>query len=331
MKKKTMGVIATRILSTWVLGASLAVSTAGLAITSGPTLAEDYPSKPVKVLIGFRAGGGMDSMATVLAPELEKIIGQPVTKEIHAGGGGAKAAALLKSRPADGYTIALSATSTVAFNPVFVPDKTPYRWEDFDYLTSLAGAGEAVMARADAPYDNWDDMIAYAKAGNELTYSGQTPFDRLLIKYLNKKEGIKIRHVPTKGGSEAIKNILGGHTDLSFTGGNHLKHFQNGEIKILASLRPHRLADVPDAPSLAELGYPIDFGNTMFIMAPKGLPEDVRETLIAAIDEARESAAFQDFLSKTPYFEIEDGEDGIVGSVKAQLERNGEMVALTSE
>ena len=240
------------------------------AVAPGGAAADTFPSKPVTMLIGFRAGGGMDTTATVLIPELEKALGQPVVKAVHPGGGGAKAAALLKNADPDGYTVALAATSTVAFNPVFLPDKTPYRWTDFDYLVGLVGSGEAVMAKADAPYDTWEEMIAHARAGNTLSYSGQTPFDRLLIKYVNRREGVDIRHVPTKGGSEAIKNILGGHTELSFTGGNHLKHYHEGKIKFLASLRPERLQTVPDVPSLAELGHPIDFGKHVLHHRPQG-------------------------------------------------------------
>ena len=250
---------------------------------------------------------------------------------MHPGGGGAKAAALLKNAAPDGYTVALAATATVAFNPVFLPDKTPYRWTDFDYLVGLVGSGEAVMAKADAPFDTWEEMIAYAKAGNTLSYSGQTPFDRLLIKYVNRREGVDIRHVPTKGGSEAIKNILGGHTDLSFTGGNHLKHYHEGKIKFLASLRPERLQTVPDVPSLAELGHPIDFGNTFFIIVPKGTPDDVKATLTAALVQARDSEAFVDYTNRTPYFKADATTDEVIASIKAQMERNEEMMALVAE
>ena len=301
------------------------------AVAPGGAAADTFPSKPVTMLIGFRAGGGMDTTATVLIPELEKALGQPVVKAVHPGGGGAKAAALLKNADPDGYTVALAATSTVAFNPVFLPDKTPYRWTDFDYLVGLVGSGEAVMAKADAPYDTWAEMIAHARAGNTLSYSGQTPFDRLLIKYVNRREGVDIRHVPTKGGSEAIKNILGGHTELSFTGGNHLKHYHEGKIKFLASLRPERLQTVPDVPSLAELGHPIDFGNTFFIIVPKGTPDDVKATLSDALVQARDSEAFVDYTNRTPYFKADATTDEVIASIKAQMKRNEEMMALVAE
>ncbi len=292
--------------------------------------AETFPSKPVTLMIGFRAGGGMDTTASVLIPELEKALGQPVVKAVHPGGGGAKAAALLKRAKPDGYTMALAATATVAFNPVYLPDKTPYRWTDFDYLVGLVGSGEAVMARADAPFNTWQEMIAHARAGNSLTYSGQTPFDRLLIRYLNMKEGIKIRHVPTRGGAEAIKNILGGHTDLSFTGGNHLRHYKEGKIKFLASLRPERLTSVPDVPSLAELGYPIDFGNTFFVIVPKGTPEGVKKTLSAALVKARDSGPFVEYMKRTPYFRADADTDQVIASIKAQMMRNQEMMKLVN-
>ncbi|MCL6285599.1 tripartite tricarboxylate transporter substrate binding protein [Ruegeria sp. 2012CJ41-6] len=297
----------------------------------GEAMAESFPEKPVTLMIGFRAGGGMDTTASILIPEIEKALGQPVVKSMQPGGGGAKAASLLKEADPDGYTIALGATSTFAFNPVVIPDKTPYTSADFDYIVGLVGSGEAIMARADAPYDTFQEMIDYAKAGNDLTYSGQTPFDRILIQYLNRKEGINIKHISTKGGSEAIKNILGGHTDLSFTGGNHLKQYQRGEIKFLASLRPERLRDAPDVPSLTELGYPIDFGNVFFIVAPKGTPDDVKAKLAEAVSAARDSDAFGEYMSKTPYFTAPATGDEIVDAIAAQEARNREMMQALSE
>ena len=327
--------MATRTNRRRLIGAALTIALPALAggflgIAASEAGADTFPSKPVTMLIGFRAGGGMDTTATVLIPDLEKALGQPVVKAVHPGGGGAKAAALLKNAEPDGYTIAVAVTATIAFNPVFLPDKTPYRWTDFDYLVGLVGSGEAVMARADAPFDTWEEMIAHARAGNTLSYSGQTPFDRLLVKYLNRKEGIDLRHVPTKGGSEAIKNILGGHTDLSFTGGGNLKHYEQGTIKYIASLRPERLPHAPDVPSLAELGYPIDFGNTAMIIVPKGTPEDVKATLTAAIVQARDSEAFVEYTNRTPYTMAPADTDQLVASIKSQMERNQKMVDLVA-
>jgi tripartite-type tricarboxylate transporter receptor subunit TctC len=108
-----------------------------------PALAA-YPEKPIKLVVGFRAGGASDAIATIMAKDMEMILGEPVVKEIRAGGGGAKAAATVKSAKPDGYTLVFSVTPTFAFNLAFARKKTPYGTEDFDYLESLVKAQEAV-------------------------------------------------------------------------------------------------------------------------------------------------------------------------------------------
>jgi tripartite-type tricarboxylate transporter receptor subunit TctC len=293
--------------------------------------ADSYPSKPITILIGFSAGGGMDTTASVLLPEAEAFLGQPIVKSVQPGGGGAKSMALLKDAEPDGYTIGLGATSIFAFNPVVMPDQTPFSAEDFEFIVAFAGSGEAIMAKADAPFDTIEEMIAYAKEGHSLTYSGQTPFDRLLIQYLNKKEAINIRLIPTNGGAEAIKNILGGHTDLSFTGGNHKKFVEEGQVKILASLRAERLEMAPDVPSMVELGYPLEFGNILFITVPKGTPDEVKQKLFEAFSAARDSESFTRYSETTPYFKVIADEAQIGAAIEAQADNNRQVLKLIAE
>ncbi len=303
---------------------------AGLLATSAtlaplPALAE-FPEKPIKLVVGFRAGGGTDALATALAKEMEAVLGQPVVKEIKAGAGGGKAAAAVKTAAADGYTLVMAVTPTFAFNTAAIPDKTPYRKDDFDYLESLAKAQEAVYAKADAPYKNWGEMIAHAKKGNDLTYAAVTPFDKLLINYINKKEGTSIKTIPTKGGSGAMKNVLGGHTDLGFSGGNHIKFLGKNEVRVLASMRGERLTDSPDVPTLIELGYPVTFEAHFMIAAPKGLPADVKAKLLNAIREGSKGQAVRDVLKKLPFEEEQLGPDKLRASIDAAHDRFVKLV-----
>ena len=285
-----------------------------------------FPEKPIKLVVGFRAGGGTDTLATALAKEMEPILGQPVVKEVKAGAGGGKAAASVKTAKPDGYTLVMAVTPTFAFNPAFAPKKTPYTKDDFDYLESVAKAQEAVYARSDAPYDTWAEMLAYAKKGNKLTYSAVTPFDKLLTKYVSKKEGVTIKSVPTKGGSGAVKNVLGGHTDLGFSGGAFIKLVQKGEVKVLASLRSERLWSAKEAPTLKELGYPIAFEAHFLIAAPKGVPEDVKAKLLHAIREGTKGPAVREILKKLPFVEEHLGPEGLRKAVDATYADNVKMV-----
>ena len=292
-----------------------------------PSIAQAaFPEKPIKLVVGFRAGGGTDTLATALAKEMETILGQPVVKEIKAGAGGGKAAAAVKKAKPDGYTLVMAVTPTFAFNPAYAPKKTPYTKDDFDYLETIAKAQEAVYARTDAPYNTWAEMLAYAKKGNKLTYSAVTPFDKLLTKYVSKKEGVTIKSIPTKGGSGAVKNVLGGHTDLGFSGGAFIKLVQKGEVKVLASLRSERLWAAKDAPTLRELGYPIAFEAHFMIAGPKGMPEDVKAKLLNAIREGSKGPAVQEILKKLPFVKEHMGPKAVQAAIDATYDANVKMV-----
>lgn len=298
------------------------------ALTAIPTAAlAAFPEKPIKLVVGFRAGGGTDSLATALSKELETVLGQPVVKEIRAGGGGGKAAASVKTAKPDGYTLVMAVTPTFAFNPAFAPDKTPYTKDDFDYVESLAKAQEGIMASAKSPFTTWKELIAHAKAGNTITYSAVTPFDRLLTKTISAREGIKMKAVPTKGGAGSIKNVLGGHTDVGFTGGAHIKHVQKGTINLLASLRSERLTGSPDVPTLKELGYPLVFESHFMIAAPKGLPAEIKTRLVDAIRTASKGPAVREILKKLPFTEEQLGPDGLVKLISKASQEYAALIA----
>ncbi|MGI9521588.1 MAG: tripartite tricarboxylate transporter substrate binding protein [Hyphomicrobiaceae bacterium] len=293
------------------LGVKFVIATAAATIVASSAALAAFPEKPIKLVVGFRAGGGTDALATALGKEMEAILGQPIVKEIRAGAGGGKAAASVKTAKPDGYTLVMAVTPTFAFNPAYAPKKTPYTKDDFDYIESLAKAQEGIFAKSGGPFKTWAEMIAYAKKGNTLTYASVTPFDRLLVKAINKKDGITIKAVPVKGGSGAVKNVLGGHTSMGFTGGAHIKHMSKGTVVLLASLRTERLTGTPDVPTLMELGYPLSFEAHFMIAAPKGVPADVKKTLVDAIRKASKGPAVRQILKKLPFAEEQLGPEGL--------------------
>lgn len=302
-------------MTTKKLGLKLVVATAAATMIASSAALAAFPEKPIKLVVGFRAGGGTDALATALSKEMEAVLGQPVVKEIRAGAGGGKAAASVKTAKPDGYTLVMAVTPTFAFNPAFAPKKTPYTKDDFDYIESLAKAQEGIFAKADAPFKTWSEMIAYAKKGNTLTYAAVTPYDRLLTKAISKKDGITIKAVPVKGGSGAVKNVLGGHTSMGFSGGAHIKHLAKGTVVLLASLRTERLTNTPDVPTLTELGYPFSFEAHFMIAAPKGVPADVKKTLVDAIRKASKGPAVRQILQKLPFAEEQLGPEGLTALI----------------
>lgn len=308
-------------------GAKLALTSIAVSLFASSAALAAFPEKPIKLVVGFRAGGGTDALATALSKEMEAVLGQPIVKQIRAGAGGGKAAASVKTAAPDGYTLLMAVTPTFAFNPAFAPKKTPYTKDDFDYIESLAKAQEGIYTKADAPFKTWAEMIAYAKKGNALNYAAVTPFDRLLTKYLSKKEGITIKAVPTKGGSGAMKNVLGGHTELGFSGGNHIKHLGKGTITLLASLRSERLTQSPDVPTMAELGYPLSFEAHFLIAAPKGVPANIKKTLVDAIRKASKGPAVRQILKKLPFTEEQLGPESLTKLIGEAFKRYSDLVA----
>lgn len=301
------------------------VVTTLMAFGAAPAFAE-FPEKPIKMIVGFRAGGSTDTLATALAKKMEEVLGQPVVKEIRAGGGGSKAAAAGKLAAPDGYTLVMAVTPTFAFNTAAIPEKTPYTKDDFEYLESVSKAQEAVYTKADAPFKTWHEMIAYAKKGNKLTYAAVTPFDKLFVRYINKKEGVNIRTIPTKGGSGALKNIMGGHTDMGFSGGTHVKMLGKNQINVLVSLRGEPLVDTPEIPTLMDLGYPITFEAHFLLAAPKGLPANVKKILLNAIHKGINGQGVAKILKKLPFPKEQLGPKGLTASIDAAYKRYVNMV-----
>lgn len=305
----------------------LALTAVAASMIAGSAALAAFPEKPIKLVVGFRAGGGTDALATALSKEMEAVLGQPVVKEIRAGAGGGKAAASVKTAKPDGYTLVMAVTPTFAFNPAFAPKKTPYTKDDFDYIESLAKAQEGIFAKSDAPFKTWAEMIAYAKKGNTLTYAAVTPFDRVLVKAISKKDGITIKAVPVKGGSGAVKNVLGGHTSMGFTGGAHIKHLSKGTVVLLASLRTERLTNTPDVPTLTELGYPLSFEAHFMIAGPKGIPADVKKILVDAIRKGSQGPAVRQILKKLPFAEEQLGPDGLTKLIDKASKNYADVIA----
>lgn len=218
------------------------------------------------------------------------------------------------------------ATPTFAFNPAFAPDKTPYTKDDFDYLESLVKAQEAIYVKADSPFQTWAEMLEVAKSGKSLSYSAVTPFDRLLVKYLNKREGISLKSVPTKGGSGALKNVLGGHTEMGFSGGNHVKQVAKKQITVIASLRGERLTATPDVPTLQDLGYPIAFEAHFMIAGPKGMPAEVKQKIGDAIRQAAQGEGMKKLLKQLPFQEDRLGPDGLTKAIDSAYQKYIDMV-----
>ena len=265
------------------------LTTLMLCCSVGTAWAADWsPDKPIKVWIGFRAGGSTDTLGRVITAQLEKASGWTTVVENVTGGGGGVMAAKLKKEKPDGHTIGLLVTVAISTAPV-LRKNSPIAINDFDYLTTVAQSQAAIVAHADAPYTDIPSMVEYGKKKGKLTVNSFNPVFNLLSKIMEKQLGVNIKVVPTKGGSGMVKLLLGKKLDWGFSGGIHPKYVRNGQFKVLASVNSERLDASPNVKTLKEQGVDASIDVYFLFVAPSGLPVNIKATLVSQLRKAIQS------------------------------------------
>lgn len=270
-------------------------ATLALSLTPALSSAEDWPTKPLTLTVGFGAGGGADTLSRLVAKKMEEELGQPVVVRNMAGGGGVVMATSLKSAEPDGYTFGLAANSSFDAMPWFA--KLDYTSGDFDYLTTVTQLQSAIVASGDAPFSTWDEMIAYGRE-NGLTYASISPITRLFINEVAEQENIDIRIIPMRGGLEIMNSLIGGHVDIAWSAGVHQAFLSDGKIQVMAALNEERLTASPDVPTIRELGYDRSYTSYFMFAAPDGIPEPIFHKLTSALRAASSSEEVAELAEK---------------------------------
>jgi tripartite-type tricarboxylate transporter receptor subunit TctC len=260
---------------------ALATAAAGLLL-SFPTQAAElaYPSKPIRLVVPFPAGGSLDVVARAIGEKLSIAWGQPVIIDNRPGAGGNIGADLVAKSAPDGYTILEGALSTHAVN-VSLYSKMPYDpIKDFAPITLVAVTPNVLVLNPSVPANSVAELIAYAKANpGKLAFgSGSNGSAGHLAGELFKAEaGVDMVHVPYKGGAPAMQDLLGGQTQLMFDNlANSMQQVRAGKLKAIAVTTAKRSPLVPDLPTLAETGLPgFDIYTWWGFMAPAGTPKEI--------------------------------------------------------
>ncbi|WP_420392372.1 tripartite tricarboxylate transporter substrate binding protein [Acuticoccus sp.] len=279
------------------------VSTVSAAFVAATMLAvapahADFPEKPITLIVPFAAGGSTETMARVFSEALGRELGQRVIVKTRPGAGGAIGATELSKAPADGYTIMFS-TSPVLMWPPLTQDVS-YTLDDFTPIAQITVYQQAIVARADAPFDTFEDLIAYAK-DNSLNYADQGAITKAYIDYIASQEDISWTGIPTKGGGEAMPFLLGGKVDFTYSGGVHGRY--GDKMKVLLALVDGRLMGDPDIPSIKDI-YGIAMPSQGVVSGPAGLPEDVVAKLEAGIEVAVKDEEFVKLLTENLSFPV---------------------------
>ena len=268
---------------------------AALAAASSAVLAQTYPSKPIKILVPFTAGGSSDMVARAIAAKLpDGLPGAVVIVENKPGANGAIAGEMLAKAPADGYTLLVGSIGTFAIN-VALFKNLPYQpLRDYDLITVAVRNPNILIANPKFPANTLAQLIDYMKkkpGQTSFVSSGTGSSDHLSAELLWQRTGTSGIHVPYKGGSAAMTDLIGGAVDTSFQNlGAASGHIKGGRLKALAITSDKRSPVFPDVPTMAEAGVSgFEVYSWQAVAAPKGLPKDVYAKLHAAIVAALRS------------------------------------------
>ena len=254
-----------------------------LAISASSAFAADWePDGPIRLWIGYGAGGGTDVQARMLAKELEATRGWVLVPENKAGEDGAVMSAQLKKQAPDGQTLGFAITTTYNFAPMNSDNITP---EDFTYITTTAGSQMAVLARSSSGWTSLDDIKAAADAGEQLVWANWGTQVEAGAEVVARNLGITVNHLRTAGGKGALNALVAEDANLSWGGGVQRPLVEAGELTILSSAETTHLVQAPDTPTLKEQGINLDLGYKYIIVAPKGMSDDVRDTIATAVAE----------------------------------------------
>jgi tripartite-type tricarboxylate transporter receptor subunit TctC len=265
-----------------ILGA--VVSAGALVALTGQAVAEWKPAGPIKLMIGFRAGGGADTQARLIGQELAAKKGWKFIYQNVAGKGGSNLARALKKEKADGLSLGMGVTSIASYVPL-ISKKAGYTVDDFNYLVLTAPTQMGVVVRSDSGWKSLADVAKAAKGGKQLKFAVMAPRLGDGAYVISKKFGIKFNSVKVKGGKGVLNGLMAKDVDIGFIAGIHTKAVKAGDLVNLASAESSRLRMSPDAPTLKELGIPYDFGARFIMFAPKGIPADARKAIIGAVVE----------------------------------------------
>jgi tripartite-type tricarboxylate transporter receptor subunit TctC len=256
------------------------------AFVSGgaPAWAQAYPTKPVRLVLPYPPGGGSDIIARPLAQRLTESLGQQVVVDNRGGGGGNIGMEHVAKSAPDGYTIVMALTAQLAVN-VSLYKKLPYDpVKDFAPITLFAQGPYVLVVHPSVPVKNVKELVALArKRPNELAYasSGNGSGGHLAAELLNSMTGIKMLHVPYKGGGPALVDLIAGQVQVLFgTWASGRGHIQSGRMRALAVSTAKRPQSIPDIPTVAESGVPgYDAGVWYAVLAPTGTPRDLVDRL----------------------------------------------------
>jgi tripartite-type tricarboxylate transporter receptor subunit TctC len=260
----------------------------GLAAMGGPAHAAEFPERPVTLVAPFPAGGAADVLARILGKALGDQLGQPVVVENKPGAGTAIGAALVAGAKPDGYTLLVSSNSTFTLNPALQPKLSYDPAKGFEAIGLVGSVALAMLVHPSVTAADVQQFVAAAKANpDKYVYGsfGNGTSSNFAGAMFNTATGLKMTHVPYKGSSPLMTDLMGGQIPVSFdTVVAASPQLKAGKVRVLAVAMNKRSALLPNVPTMAEAGYPaVDMNAWLAVVVPKGVPAPVKARLEKAL------------------------------------------------
>ncbi|MBW2147495.1 MAG: tripartite tricarboxylate transporter substrate binding protein [Deltaproteobacteria bacterium] len=268
--------------------------------------AADYPVKPVQLIVPYSPGGSLDRTARIIAKHAEKYLGQKVVVVNRTGASGSVGFTAIAQAKPDGYVLGMGATPLIQHHLLL--EGVTYTYKSFTPVVMCSYDNNTFTVKAGSPIDKpWKEFLAYMKAHpNEIPIGlgGHWSSLDLARAAFELATGTSFRRVQFKGGAKAVASVLGGHTMATTAYQDEIyDHVKLGKLRILTFMSEKRMANFPDVPTMKELGYDVVMGVWRGVIAPNGLPDDVKKKVIEAFDKTIKDPALKaDFeKGKVPY------------------------------
>ncbi len=302
-----------------------------LPVATGAGAQPAFPSKPIKIIVPFAPGGPNDIIARTVGQKLNELWGQPAVIENRGGAGGTIGVELAVKAPADGYTLVMGGSSSLAVAPGLYPKLGYDPLRDLTTITNVAFVPYALAINPRVPAKNVRELIAASKTlKGGLTYgsSGTGAMSHLAAELLKVASGANLLHVPYKGTAPAVTDVMAGQIDMMIADYAAMAPYEKiGKLRLLAVAGSKRAAVAPQLPTIAESGvsgYALDawFG----IVAPAGVPKDVVSKLNAAIVNGLKAAEVRQRFHDLGYEIIGDSAEQFAATVRSDLEKLGRVI-----
>ncbi|CAN7771013.1 tripartite tricarboxylate transporter substrate binding protein [Pseudorhodoferax sp. LjRoot39] len=309
---------------------------ASLPLVTSTAAAQDFPKagKPIRIVVGFAAGGPTDTQARALALEMGKILAVPTIVENKPGvSGGIGAVEVARAHP-DGHTLMYISDGVVTQNPHTLRSVPYDALRDFTPIAQLTAGGVVLVMHPSVPANTPQEFIAYGKAHpGKLAYAsfGAGTISHIYGEVLRQNTGIDIVHVPYKGSADALKDLLAGRVQIMFDSpSTAMQYAKDGRLKILGSAGEKRRALMPDTPTLLEQGLPgFEIRGWNGLFAPAGMSPQVLQKLHAAVAQASRTATFQSLLATLAFDPVDETPAQFASVVQRDFDRWGSYIRRT--